>query len=983
MALRTPSEKEKGNENPLINSGSHGGRQRSGSPSGRPRFRSMAERRQGGLRHSNPNLRNSEENPGKDKQGATGALEEGLVKGGLSALGGPAGGGLSVLSSFLANKRKTTTTGIAITAVTSLLFLFSIGQGPLQFVQLAQLLQKFHFSSNENFGNDRASKVLLYRLIGAGAQNGRLGVMGNVAANRWEKRLLDDHGLRPVYVEPNRRFVGFEIVDGNKAQNILGDAADQNSLSSRKVEKSMGKGAEIRTAGEVSLNGNNTAFVNGDGSRLPNDRRLVWLGDVRPGDRRAWIRTILRASNLNNIASTVASRLLIKRFGVNFHPMNKLIDKWDKNRQKKLEKEKELEDKRNKEISEGIKNDGGVKAGASIDSDDDDDAPDTVAEEDLDVEKETRNYINEFKNSGVFRTGAGATVIIGVLCAAKGFGDGVEDYKYQNNVLPMTRLGMDAITRGNQVMSGDDLDLDTLSIFSKYLYDKDTKSNWTQAQSIRAELGKEGGKPISPEADLRNATDKPKFFDVLDDIPFLGTTCNAVDGFFNLPIIKEVSGVINTVTQQAADAALSLGGTSTDELMEMALKVVSGKSVDPEAKGADFGNLANTGAFLAANDNALSMGGAPLSDSEVAELDTLESSYEKQENQTKSFADRYLDITDPTSLLGSAFLNTPSSFAQLSTSLTSSFTNVFSSLYMAFPTVSAAPKYNYGVPKYGFSISEMNRDEFENPYENAAVVEPKLDKLNDKYGECFGIRITSSGIESAGVGDEELNMFKRKDKCDPDKNNDFMYLRYRFYIADVVTATSLACYEGSDEACGDLSMTSGTTGGGGDVSGSLVGELAWPVPKNYIDSNWDWFTKPHHDHPSADIPVDEGTDVYSMTPGKVTYVCEGDCGGYGYVIAIDYNDALFRYQHGHPGSIKVKVGDEVEAGQLIMKSGNTGASTGPHLHVSIETGGDGASARTTEHCPQDLFKAMKANDTVTLSEPFSRLPTTGCVGGSL
>ena len=70
---------------------------------------------------------------------------------------------------------------------------------------------------------------------------------------------------------------------------------------------------------------------------------------------------------------------------------------------------------------------------------------------------------------------------------------------------------------------------------------------------------------------------------------------------------------------------------------------------------------------------------------------------------------------------------------------------------------------------------------------------------------------------------------------------------------------------------------------------------------------------------------------------KIT-VYAGNFGGYGYCVDIDHqNGQMTRY--GHLSSILVSVGDEVYEGQHIAESGNTGASTGAHLHFEIHVNG--------------------------------------------
>ncbi len=104
------------------------------------------------------------------------------------------------------------------------IFGFSILQGPAQFVQFAQFLQKTHLSSNEDFGDDRGFKVLVYALAG-NAEDGRLSAVGNKAAKAWESKVLEKTGLKPAYHARTGRFIGWEIENQSKFQDFMGSTS--------------------------------------------------------------------------------------------------------------------------------------------------------------------------------------------------------------------------------------------------------------------------------------------------------------------------------------------------------------------------------------------------------------------------------------------------------------------------------------------------------------------------------------------------------------------------------------------------------------------------------------------------------------------------------------------------------------------------------------------------------------------------------------
>lgn len=85
-------------------------------------------------------------------------------------------------------------------------------------------------------------------------------------------------------------------------------------------------------------------------------------------------------------------------------------------------------------------------------------------------------------------------------------------------------------------------------------------------------------------------------------------------------------------------------------------------------------------------------------------------------------------------------------------------------------------------------------------------------------------------------------------------------------------------------------------------------------------------------HNGCDFAVPTGSTVIASDSGKVINVSSGGLGGIQIIIQHD-NEYMTAYLH--LSATLVKVNDFVKQGQIIAKSGNTGYSTGAHLHFSI------------------------------------------------
>lgn len=87
-------------------------------------------------------------------------------------------------------------------------------------------------------------------------------------------------------------------------------------------------------------------------------------------------------------------------------------------------------------------------------------------------------------------------------------------------------------------------------------------------------------------------------------------------------------------------------------------------------------------------------------------------------------------------------------------------------------------------------------------------------------------------------------------------------------------------------------------------------------------------------HTGVDLKAPIGTEIYAAADGVIEQANSNYNGGYGHLIKITHSFG-FRTYYAHLSKVLAKRGEFVKKGQLIAYSGNTGASTGPHLHYEI------------------------------------------------
>jgi murein DD-endopeptidase MepM/ murein hydrolase activator NlpD len=120
----------------------------------------------------------------------------------------------------------------------------------------------------------------------------------------------------------------------------------------------------------------------------------------------------------------------------------------------------------------------------------------------------------------------------------------------------------------------------------------------------------------------------------------------------------------------------------------------------------------------------------------------------------------------------------------------------------------------------------------------------------------------------------------------------------------------------------------------------VIGGIRQPVPGATLSSPFGLRNDPLGGgagfHPGVDFAAGAGTPIHAAAAGVV--VTAGDCGGYGNCVVIDHGVSMATV-YGHESEVLVRVGEQVDAGQVIGLVGSSGMSTGPHLHFEVRLHG--------------------------------------------
>jgi hypothetical protein len=692
------------------------------------------------------------------------------------------------------NKKVGIAGGLAGLGVGTSFFGMTFLSGPLEFVHLANILHDSHFSQQEDAGDGRMSKLYRYLKNGKSAGETRLGFLGSKYHGKILAQ-LEEIGIKPTYTGADF-YEGFTIDTESEKSPYKDMSVDE---AAAKFEKDYGVKPEI------------------EGKKIKVNATKFWA-------QKKSLKVALDHLGTGKVTTLVRARVLGKFGLVSWHPMTKL----DKFAYKTTAAwTKAIKDKWKSRVSKGVDPpvtvDGSTAKSDQVDSNGNRAAAtpeeQATASKAASDPKTSEKLLSDLKGGKVATSIAGGVAAVaGVVCALKAVNDNVSAIRYTQVILPMIRIGMDAMTVGSQIMSGQDVDLTELSVlsanFSKVTNGK--TETWNDNTQIRAETHQDGNGVDSLKNDGTN--------DLLgqQSIPWLEWTDNpalsALCGTAGSIITGVVSVTIGILSGEAVSTVAGLlgGVVLGGPLIEKASNLLAGNAIDPTVgalAGPTYGGVADTGSLMGANAAVLHMGGTKLTTKEALELSNQVQTNSHQEFESQNFFARALNPMDYRSIVGHMADNISTSPMNNMSTLFSTVLDAGSSaLSMPFnlyaSTVHAESTYGYPVSTYGFSVADLANSTVANPYTNADDVAVMLDANGQngnpdyiqKASDCFGVDISKGAEGWDVIPEKDINVYDTKayDTTSCRDSTDKNWLKVRFFIFDTGIMEGYACSSFND-----------------------------------------------------------------------------------------------------------------------------------------------------------------------------------------
>lgn len=717
-------------------------------------------------------------------------------------------------------KRKiATTSGILGTGgVTTAVILLSLASGPLEFVHIAQLLTHFHFGHISAASDIRLGKMI-YQIATTGDTtidygDTRLGTFFNTpkAKNAILKDLADK-GIKPEFGKLST-FKGFTI-----------DTTNPNSKYAGMDRETALQAAQADLGDKVSIS---------DGVRPGTSD--VWDGKIHVtsgffNDSTA-IQGMVGLEGRSSFSTWMRARTLTRyTLASNFHPLRKLDAKLN---EKILDLLSDWIAKRNASLEDGIQGGDMDTTGAKEETTDENGKPvikdvpggtsGPVAEEQL------KTTLSGLK--GAAGIAGGIAFVAGLICMLQTLYQHIGDLQYIQVIVPMTRMAMDAISVGNQIMSGQDVDMNEVAYLSKQFNTVDAKTHqvssvWSDAAPIRAASGSSGG--IDVNQGLKDAFLGPPSWLAWTASDPVNTLCSAAGQI----IAGGVSIVVGIFSGEIISTIVGTIGSAffAPKIIDWLSAFLAGQAVNILATGAEWGNDIDYGARLGANAEALQYGGVQLTNQQVAELDAQQRVQDMADFHSHSLAYQLFAADDYRSILGTTIdqlnITGPQSLVAKVADIPSIINSLFRlplAIFTANVRAASVP-YQYPFPEFGFSDEDMNNPLVQDPAANAKAVSQLLDN-NNKNGEpdyiqkalsCFGVAVTNGSegwdavptTATATYNTKTVNRTYGVNAYDPSQysstdcldSGDSHWLQIRFWIFDTGVMEGYACFLGDDTSC--------------------------------------------------------------------------------------------------------------------------------------------------------------------------------------
>jgi hypothetical protein len=766
-----------------------------------------------------PEQINERENAGTYKPNDRGSAQEGKELGAGGLLGADdKNDKKNKKSSKPGRRKKMIMGGFGGSLAAFLIFiLVSLVTGPGQIVQIGHLLEKFHFSSQEDASDTQVSRIIRYLRDPSKPQNVRIGYIGTKIANRVEAKLTK-FGIETSYTK------NFGLRDGWVLDPACAEC-EWKGKTPLEVQKYVKTQYGVDVTPTVDPSTGKTKFF----------MKASDLGYIK-GAR--FVRGSLKDMGYRGITSAFLTRISALRGGATLHPIkaldNKLLAKVDPYITWAKERAKRILNGSKADLAPGTGcTDKCTPTQQSDAASSQAEAADTAAAADkanagvLEGDASATSKLAASLSGKFALKGAlGGAAIAGIMCTVKALAKDANNIKQAQVILPAVRVGLEAVALSGQVLFGHqagqaDLNLKQLGYYKQQLTNKKDGTNWYMAESIQHELGRSGG--VATPATLATAGSGTPFDGILDKFKsVLDPVCSTAGQGITIAI-SFLGGPVSALVSLAAGLALGppimsaiAGWMAGDPLNVIGLA------------GAAYGSVANFGTFFAANQASMSSAGTALTATQTAELNTMRDTLDRQEIANQSFAYRMFSTDDSQSFISQVALainpNTFTSLQGATSSLLSGiskFGSLFSNIGQLMPAhaYAGAMPYNYGgVPKFGFSVSDMDSEAAQNPTQDSIRAGAILDsgdggKYIDRVKTCFGDDIYQTTEDGHQVWDVKngdgynqalvmQEVLKNQD-CTSQETN-WTYIR--FFVFNTLSIKSIACYEGVDDVCADIGV---------------------------------------------------------------------------------------------------------------------------------------------------------------------------------